>query len=218
VSTPVVESARGEAALQRAWWLRVPAVLLAPRPVFAALRDDSAEAARARQEPVSAIAGLAGVAGVLSTSVARHLLNDGSIDTVVIPVWAFIGGACYALVVYWILGGCLYAAARGLGSLGSYRRARHLLAYAAVPLALSLLVFWPVRIAVYGSDLFRTGGDDYGRGDTIFGAVNLGFAAWSVILLLIGVRSVHGWTWSRAAATVALAAVFPALVVLAGSL
>jgi hypothetical protein len=87
-----------------------------------------------------------------------------------------------------------------------------------VPLVLALLTFWPIRIAVYGQDLFRTGGDDYGRGDAIFGAVALGFVAWSVILLLIGVRTVHGWSWPRSAATVALAAVFPALVVLASSL
>jgi hypothetical protein len=93
-----------------------------------------------------------------------------------------------------------------------------MLAYAAVPLALSLFTLWPVRIAVYGVDLFRTGGNDYGRGDAIFGAVALGFVAWSVITLAIGVRVVHGWTWWRAAGTVALAAAFPALVVFASTL
>jgi hypothetical protein len=34
----------------------------------------------------------------------------------------------------------------------------------------------------------------------------------------VGVRAVHGWTWSRAAATVALAASFPALIVVATKL
>jgi hypothetical protein len=92
------------------------------------------------------------------------------------------------------------------------------LALAAAPLGLSLLTFWPVRIAVYGEDLFRTGGDDYGRGDAVFGGVYLGFVAWSVWLLLIGVRIVHGWPWGRSAAAVALAAAFPALVAVATSL
>jgi len=87
-----------------------------------------------------------------------------------------------------------------------------------MPLALSLVAFWPVRILVYGQDLFRTGGDDYGRGDAIFGAVFLGFVAWSVLLLIVGVRAVHGWTWARAAGAVALATLFPALLVLATSL
>jgi hypothetical protein len=87
-----------------------------------------------------------------------------------------------------------------------------------LPLALSLFTFWPIRILVYGQDLFRTGGDDYGRGDTIFGAIFLGFIAWSAVLLLIGVRAVHGWTWARAAAAVALAAAFPALLLLATTL
>ena len=57
-----------------------------------------------------------------------------------------------------------------------------------------------------------------GPGIAVFGGVYLGFVAWSVWLLLIGVRTVHGWTWGRAAATVALAAAFPALIVAATSL
>ena len=107
----------------------------------------------------------------------------------------------------------LHGAARRLGSEGSWRRSRQTLALAATPLALALLTFWPVRIAVYGEDLFRTGGDDYGRSDAIFGGVYLGIVAWCVLLLLIGVRAVHGWTWASAAAAVALAAAFPALIV-----
>jgi hypothetical protein len=212
VSTPVAETAPRD---ERAWWLRIPAVLLAPRAVFAALRDDSDVAARARQEPVAAIVGVAGIAGALLSPVARHILNDPANSPIVIPVWAFIGGTLEGLALYFVLGGCLYVAARGLGSLGSYRRARHLLAYASVPLALSLFTLWPVRIAVYGQDLFRTGGDDYGRGDAIFGAFEDGFLAWSVLLLLLGVRAVHGWSWPRSAATVALTALPPGLVVLA---
>ncbi len=39
--------------------------------------------------------------------------------------------------------------------------------------------------------------------------------AWSAVLLVIGVRSVHGWSWGRSLATVALAAALPALIVLA---
>ena len=205
-------------ALERSWWLRALAVLVAPTAVFASLRDETEEATEARQEPVTAVAGLAGVAGVLGTPVARQLLNDSTMSVALIPVWAFIGGVVYALAVYWIGGGLLSRASRRLGGLGSWRRSRHLLAFAAMPLALSLVTLWPVRILVYGQDLFRTGGDDYGRGDAIFGAVFLGFLAWSVLLLLVGVRTVHGWTWARAAGAVTLAALFPALLVLATSL
>jgi hypothetical protein len=204
--------------LERSWWLRAPAVLAAPTAVFASLRDESEEALEARQEPITAIAGLAGIAGVLGTPVARHLLNDGSMSVALIPVWAFIGGVFYALAIYWIGGGLLSRASRRLGGLGSWQRSRHVLALSAAPLALSLLTFWPVRILVYGQDLFRTGGNDYGRGDAIFGAVFVGFLAWSALLLLVGVRAVHGWTWARAAGAVALAALFPALIVLATTL
>ncbi len=209
--------AAAESALERSWWLRAPAVLVAPHAVFVALRDDSEEATQARQEPVMLIAGLAGIAGVLATSTFRRALNDGSVTMTLVAVLAFIAGSLYALSFYWVGGGLLYRAARRLGSEGSWLRSRQVLALAATPVALSLLTLWPVRIAVYGTDLFRTGGNDYGTGDAIFGAINYAFIGWSVLLLLIGVRAVHGWTTARALAAVALASVLPALVVLAAT-
>jgi hypothetical protein len=121
----------------------------------------------------------------------------------------------YAVAVTWGGGGLLYYSARRLGSLGTYRRARHVLSLASAPLALALVTFWPVRIALYGTDLFRTGGDDYGRGDSIFGGIFLGFVAWSLLLLIVGVRSVHGWSLARAVGAVALSLVVPALIVAA---
>ncbi|MHB8469625.1 MAG: YIP1 family protein [Gaiellaceae bacterium] len=202
-------------ALERNWWLRAAAVLVAPRAVFISLRDESAAAADARQEPLAALAGLAGVAGVLATPVARHLLDDGSFSVALIPVWAFLGGLFYAVAIFWVGGGLLYGASRRLGGLGGWRRSRQLLALAAAPVALSLVTLWPIRIAFYGTDLFRTGGGDYGRGDAIFGAFVIAFFVWSAWLLGLGVRAVHGWSWTRAAGAVALAATFPALLVVA---
>ncbi len=205
-------------AVERNWWLRAPAVLVAPRAVFASLRDESEEASEERQDPLLAIAAIAGISVVLVSPTFRRMLNNGDVSLGLIPVLAFISGSLYAVAVYWLGGGLLYGGSRRLGSEGGWRRSRQVLALASAPLALALLTFWPVRIAVYGEDLFRTGGDDYGRGDAVFGGIYLGFVAWSVWLLLIGVRTVHGWTWGRAAAAIALAAAFPALIVVATSL
>ena len=212
------ETVPAVSALERSWWLRAPAVLVAPRAVFASLRDDSDEAAEVRQEPLTAIVALAGIATVLPSPTFRRMLNDGSVSLALVPVLAFIAGSLYATVTFWLGGGLLHGAVRRLGSEGSWRRARHTLALASTPLALALLTFWPLRIAIYGRDLFRTGGDDYGRGDAIFGGVFLAFVAWSILLLLVGVRTVHGWTWARAAAALGLAAAFPVLIALAATL
>ena len=200
------------------WWKRAPLVLLVPRPVFVAPRDESVEDAEERQEPLAALIALAGISVVLASPAFRQMMNTGGVDLILVIVLAFIAGVLYAVATAWLGGGLLFGAARRLGGLGSYRRARQSVELASAPLALALVTFWPVRFAVYGTDLFRTGGDDYGRGDGIFGGVFLGFVAWSLILLLLGVRATHGWGWGRSAAAVVLAAAFPALIVAATSL
>src|ERR687886_250486 len=88
----------------RAWLARALLVLLDPRPVFAALRDDSEDAARARQEPVLAIVGLAGIALILWTTTAGRVMDDPAYDGLVVAVWAFIGGAVFRLFAHFPIG------------------------------------------------------------------------------------------------------------------
>ena len=183
--------------------------------MFAALRDDSDDAARARQEPVTAIVGLSGIAGVLWTPVAGRLLDDPAVDALLVAVWAFVGGAFYGVFSYFAGGALLFLGLRSAGSAGSYRRARHLLAFALAPIAVSLLAVWPLRLAAFGSDAFRTGGDDRGAGHDLFVALELGFVAWSAGLLVVGARALHAWPWGRALEGVAIAAALPAVVALA---
>ena len=193
---------------EREWWLRVPAVLLGPRAVFVALRDGSQEQVDARQEPVLALVYLAGIAAVLSTSTAGRLLDDAEYDGLLVAVWAVVAGGLYAFAGYWLIGGALYLGARGLGGLGDYRRGRHVLAFALAPLALSLLVLWPVQLIAFGGDLFRRGGSDSGAAGAVFEVLELAFAGWSAALLLVGVRAVHGWSWGRALGALGLVALF----------
>jgi len=192
----------------RQWWLRVPAVFLSPRSVFVALRNEEQEDIDARQEPILALVYLAGIAAVLATSTAGRLLDDGEYDSLLVAVWAVIAGGIYGLAGYFIIGGAVYLGARGLGSLGTYRRSRHILGFAAAPLALSLFLVWPLELAVLGGDVFRTGGSDDGASDRVFDGLELGFALWSAALLLVGVRAVHGWSWWRSLGVLALVALF----------
>jgi membrane protease YdiL (CAAX protease family) len=182
VST-AVESTR---SLQKEWWLRALAVLSSPRGTFAALRDDSSEAAEARQEPIMAIVILAGIAGILSTSLAGRLLDDPHNDGLNVAVWAFLGGAFYGLLAYWGGGLLVYAIAAAVRARASYRQARHVVGLAMVPVALSLIVVWPVRLGIYGEDVFRTGGSDTGAGDKLFELLVVGSFAWSFALVALG--------------------------------
>lgn len=159
------------------WWLRTAIVLQSPRAVFVALRDDSPEAASNRAEPVLLVVLLTGIALALSSNAAK------SYHGLTLPVLLFIGGGITGAAAYFAFGGLLYLSGHVLGSHGSFRRARHVLAFAAVPLALSLVASPAGRNA--------------------FSWIIFGFVAWSASLLVVGVRAVHGWTWLRAAAAVA---------------
>ena len=191
---------------ERAWWLRTLLVLQAPRSVFAAFEDDSEATASARQEPVTAIVFLAGVAIALAAARDAALLDDPTFDGVLVAVWAVAAGGVQGLFAYWLLGAAVYAGVSALGSGASFKRARHLLAYAAAPLAFALFVVWPVRLAAFGGDPFRAGGSDKGSGalalDVLEGAVYV----WFGILLVLGVRVQHGWSWGRSLAACGFAA------------
>jgi hypothetical protein len=39
-------------------------------------------------------------------------------------------------------------------------------------------------------------------------AIELAFAAWAAVLLLVGVRAVHGWSWWRSLGALGLVALF----------
>jgi len=187
----------------RAWWLRVPAVLLSPGSVFFALREDDPDDVAARSEPLLLLVWMAGAAAVLATPTAGALLDEPDYDAVLVAIWAFVAGGLYGAVGYLFLGFALFFGARLLGSAGDFRRERQLVGFALTPLALSLLVLFPVRLALYGGDTFREGGPDEGAGETVLLALQFGFVAWSVALLVIGVRVVHGWTWLRTIAALA---------------
>jgi hypothetical protein len=191
------------------WWLRTLHVAQSPRAIFAELHDDSRDAAEDRQDQIAAVAFLVGVALTVMSSAASTFADDPARRGIVIPVWLFVAGVFVALLNYWLGGGALYVALELLKGRTSYRQARHLLALAAVPVALSLVLL-PVRLALYGDDIFRSGGSDGGAGADIFTGLEVAFGVWALGLLAVGVRTLNGWGWARAVAAVA---VFAGLIV-----
>ena len=190
MSVPV--RAETAAADERVWLLRAALVLVSPRRVFRSLRDDSDPAARARSEAVLALVLLAGIATVLWTPQYGRLMDDALVDGdgLLVAVIAFVGGGIYGTAAYWATGLALSWLTQALGRRLGYRQARHLVAFAAAPLALSLVLLWPVRLAFYGDDLFRTGGSDHGAGNAVFVGLELGLIAWALLLLVLGAGTV----------------------------
>jgi hypothetical protein len=175
---------------------------MSPRSVFFALREDEEDDVAARGEPLLLIVLLAGVAAVLAPPTAADILDNPEYDAMLLAVWAFVAGAIYGAVGYFVIGFCLFFGVRLLGSLGGYRRARQTVGFAL-----------PVRLAVYGGDTFRGGGADEGFGGDVLLALQLGAAAWSLALLVVGVRVVHGWDWPRTLGSAAAAAALLAAIV-----
>jgi hypothetical protein len=142
---------------------------------------------------VLALVILTGIATVLWTPVAGTLMDVNGAhagDGLDVALWAFLGGGLYGAVFYFLGGLVLYALTRVVGGI-TYRQARHVLAFASAPVALSL-VPWLVRLAVYGEDLFRTGGSDHGAGNTTFVVLELLCVVWALGLLVLGLRTVRG--------------------------
>ena len=198
-------------SLEREWWLRVLAALVRPRLVFVALRVDDDDDLAARQEPLLLIVLLAGMAGVTLSPAWGRLLDQSGVDGLVVAVITFIGGGFYGASGYFVIGGALYLGARSMGSLGTWRLARQVLAFACVPLALALPLTLPIGVAAFGNDLFRTGGSDLGRRGDVFLGYRLAFVLWTLGLLLYGVRTTYGWSWIRSVGALALLAVFLAV-------
>lgn len=197
---------------ERAWWRRVPEVLVRPRSVFAALRSDDEADLAGRQEPILLVILLAGMGAVLLTPAWQHLRDDDfSMEGIVIAVLTFIGGGLYGAVGYFLLGGALYIGARAMGSEAPFRASRHVLAFAAVPVALSLFVVAPVIAVAFGRDWFLRGGPE-GSGPDAVVALGLVFVAWAAALIVVGLRETLGLPWRGVAGALLLGAVLVAAV------
>ena len=173
-------------------------VLQAPKPVFVALRDDSPEAEDARAEPVTALVFLGGIAGVLLAPRFGRLYDDYALDGLDVLVIVVFAGSIYGFFSYYVLGWTLSLGVRALGGEARARRCRHVFAFALTPLVLSLLILWPLRLALFGGDLFREGGSDAGVGGQTLRWLCVACAAWSLGLLVYGMRMVQRFTWVRA--------------------
>jgi len=196
----------------RRWWRLVPRVLTRPTDVFVALRDDDETDVDARSEPILAIVIVAGMAGILLTPAWGTLLDEESLDWIVLAVVTFIGGLFYGAAGYFLLGFVAWIGVRAVGLDTRGRNARQLVGFAALPLALSIVVTLPAVVLAFGYDWFRTGGSDDGSGRVIVVSVGLAFALWSLGLLALGLRTTFELPWRGVAGALALAAVIVAAI------
>ena len=146
--------------------------------LFERLREEPSEGDRSEL-----VAGLAFAAGVaLALGLGGEQLGD--LDALDSLVWVFVTGLALGFALYWIVGWALAYVVRRLGGGGSGTRVRHVLAFSFAPLALALVVWliWPPLL--------------------------IGLAAASVVLLVIGLREVYGWSAARSAGAVTLSVVW----------
>jgi hypothetical protein len=199
----------GEAA-SREWWRRVPRIVTAPRPVFAALAETDDVDVDARAEPVLALTILGGMAAMLLAP-GWNVMDDWTVDWLVVAVVTFIGALFYGAAGYFLLGLALWLGAKAVGVEAPFKIARQVVAFAALPLVLSLVVVLPTILVGYGEDWFRSGGaDDAGDGRTIVTAIGLAFVAWSLVLVGIGLRTTFRLPWRGVVGALLLAGVLVA--------
>ena len=196
----------------RRWWRLVPRVLTRPVEVFVALREDDETDVEARSEPILAIVIVAGMAGILLTPAWGTLLDEETLDWLVLAVVTFIGGLLYGAAGYFLLGLVVWLGARGVGVDTRARKARQVVGFAALPLALSIVITLPAIVLAFGSDWFRTGGSDDGSGRVVVVSAGLAFALWSLGLLAVGLRTTFELPWRGVIGALALAGVLVAAI------
>ncbi len=182
-------------ALMRDWWLRTLLVLQRPRPVFVALRDESPESlAIVPSRPADRDARgdrRCALDGHRRAPDRRLRRTTGSSPRCGrSPPAASTARADTSRSVRC---STRRARARLAGNVSPLTPAA---CFAAVPVALSLVV-WPVKLALYGEDVFRARRRDCGAGAHVF-------AVLSACLPRLGSRAArhrrargHGWSWSR---------------------
>jgi Yip1 domain len=195
------------------WWRLLLRLFYAPGAVFAELRDESREAADARQEPLVAVAFLAGIAMFVGLVALEPPYDRFHLDLSAFNMTfeAILGGALVGIANFWLGGALLYLGARGLGATSGYRLARHVAGLATTPFVLVLVLAVPVRVGLFGVDLFRDTGRDSGTGGEVFVALDALALGWTLVLALVGVRATQRWSWARAGAALGIAALFAIL-------
>lgn len=141
--------------------------------------------ARVREDAdrTDVVAGLAFAAGIAAAlAIGGDELRD--LDALDSLVWVFVSGLSLGFALYWVAGWGLAFVVRRLGGAGTPRLARHVLAFSFLPLVVALVVW------------------------LIWAPLLLVPAAASLALLLAGLREVYAWSWARAGAAVALAALW----------
>ena len=202
----------------RQWWRRVPRVLTRPTDVFVALREDDETDVEARSEPILAIVIVAGTAGILLTPAWGTLLDEESLDWIVLAVVTFIGGLLYGAFGYFLLGLVVWLGARAVGVDTRARKTRQVVGFSGLPLAISIVVTLPAIVLAFGNDWFRTGGSDDGSGRIIVVSAGLAFALWSLGLLAVGLRTTFELPWRGVVGALALAGVIVAAVAIVPSM
>jgi hypothetical protein len=117
---------------------------------------------------------LSGISIFLSTKTVGRLFDDFEFDWLLVAVEAIVAGLLVAIQNFWVLGGAVFLGSRAADSAASYRQARHVTGLATAPFALALFLVWPVRLAMFGADAFRSGGSDHGAAEAVFRTIDVG--------------------------------------------
>ena len=181
--------------------------LTRPTEVFVALRDDEEVDVDARSEPILAVVIVAGMAGILLTPAWATLIDEESLDWIVIAVITSSAGCSTERRATSCLAGRVAGRARGRPRDSPSRTARQVVGFAALPFALTFVVTVPAVLVAFGYDWFRTGGSDDGTGRMVVLSIAIALALWSLGLPAFGLRMIFQLPGRGVAGALALAAV-----------
>ena len=146
---------------------------------------------------------LSALAGVSMAFVSLWALKAGEYDHTLISVISLgvtVGPVAGILVVLF-LALCLKFFSQCIGRFSSFRNAFAVMAYSTIPLVIALLFVFPIELLTFGNFFFMSNPSPYLLKPLSYVtllSLHAGFALWSSLLALIGVKMLLDTSWSRA--------------------
>lgn len=178
-----------------------------PRRIFRFIED------AAYEKHLILLMVLAGIGRTFDRATMKDMGDKYPLEAVIL--FCILGGIAFGWISFYIYGGLLRWTGTWIGGRAGFKSILRVLVYGNIPIVCTLVLLF-IQIGIYGEALFQSDGDlvsaGIGGNITFWGSmiVELMFIIWAVVLIVIGLSEVQGFSVWKAL----LNLILPALILI----